>query len=144
MFHCKEIFPSHVAFHLNRIFIEPGPPNRLQTDNGSEFKKGVINVNKYNLYITFIFGKHCLCIIFFKGLFSQTFFQLNTHRRFNDLQILKNKNFPYSYNLLNHSQKNATFRFYKPAKSVKNNWSENGKNVFSLLNLLRKYESRSI
>ena len=32
-------FASHVAFHLNRILMEHGLPDRLQTDNGGEFKK---------------------------------------------------------------------------------------------------------
>ena len=32
-------FASHVAFHLNRIFMEHGPPDRLQADSGGEFKK---------------------------------------------------------------------------------------------------------
>ena len=45
-------FASHVAFHLNRTFTEHEPPDRLQTDNGGEFKKHVIKVNKYNLDIT--------------------------------------------------------------------------------------------
>ena len=45
-------FASHVAFHLNRTFTEHEPPDRLQTDNGVEFKKHVIKVNKYNLDIT--------------------------------------------------------------------------------------------
>ena len=93
-------FASHVAFHLNRIFMEHEPPDRLQKDNGGEFKKDVIKVNKYNLDITLIFGKCSFCVIFFKELFSQNFRHLNTHRRFNDLQVLKRKNFPYFYNLL--------------------------------------------
>ena len=32
-------FASHVAFHLNRIFMEHEPPDRLQKDNVGEFKK---------------------------------------------------------------------------------------------------------
>ena len=35
---------------------------------------------------------------FFKELFSQNFHQLNTHRCFNDLQVLKKKNFSKLYN----------------------------------------------
>ena len=86
-------FPSDVAFELNRIFMEHGLPDRLRADNGGEFKKDVIKVNKYNLDIG-------LCVIFFKGLFSQNFLHLNAHRRFNDLQIIKRENVPYFYNLL--------------------------------------------
>lgn len=37
-------FPSHVAPHLNRIFTEHGPPNRLQSDRGGEFQKEVKKV----------------------------------------------------------------------------------------------------
>ena len=37
-------FPSHVSLHLERIFAEHGPPSRLQSDNGGEFKKEVIKV----------------------------------------------------------------------------------------------------
>ena len=96
----KRNFASNVAFYLNRIFMEHRPPDKLQTDNGGEFKKDVIKVNKYNLDITLIFGKCGLCVIFFKELFSQNFFHLTPHRRFNDLQVLKRKNFPYFYNLL--------------------------------------------
>ena len=32
-------FASHVDFHLNRIFMEHGLHDRLQTDSGGEFKK---------------------------------------------------------------------------------------------------------
>ena len=32
-------FASHVAFHLNTIFMEHELPDRLETDNGGEFKK---------------------------------------------------------------------------------------------------------
>ena len=80
--------------------MERGPPDRLQTDNGGEFKKDVIKVNKYNLDITLIFRKCSLCVIFFKELFSQNFIRLNTHRHFNDLEVLKREKFPYFYNLL--------------------------------------------
>ena len=86
-------FASHVAFHLNRIFMEHEPPDRLQMDHGGEFKKDVIKLNKYNLDIALIFGKCGLRVIFFKELFSQNFVHLNTHRRFNDLQVLKGKIF---------------------------------------------------
>ena len=45
------------GFSSKLIFMEHGPPDRLQTDNGGEFKKELIKVNKYNLDITLIFGK---------------------------------------------------------------------------------------
>ena len=68
-------FASHVAFHLNRMFMEHEPPDRLQKDNGGEFKKDVIKVNKYNLDITLIFGKCGLCVIFSKS-FSHKIFSI--------------------------------------------------------------------
>ena len=34
-------FPHHVAERLFKIFSEHGPPDRAQSDNGSEFKKYV-------------------------------------------------------------------------------------------------------
>ena len=89
-------FASHVAFHLDRISMEHGPTYTLQTDNGGEFKKDAIKVNKYNLDITLIFQKCGFYVIIFKELFSQNFLHLNTPRRFNDLQILHRKKFfPY-------------------------------------------------
>ena len=42
--------------------------------------------------------------------------------------------------LKSHSQKSATFIFDKSAKNVKNNGPKTEKNIFSLLNLLQKYE----
>ena len=76
-FHClvplQEEFASHVTFHPNRIFIEHGPPDRLQTDNVGEFKKDVIKVNKYNLDITLIFLKCDFCIIFLQRAFLTKF-----------------------------------------------------------------------
>ena len=84
-------FASHVAFHLNRTFTEHEPPDRLQTDNGVEFKKHVIKVNKYNLDITLnCWEMRLIC----------NFLNLNTRRRFNDLQVLKRKIFSYFYNIL--------------------------------------------
>ena len=84
-------FASHVAFHLNRTFTEHEPPGRLQTDNGVEFKKHVIKVNKYNLDITLnCWEMRLIC----------NFLNLNTRRRFNDLQVLKRKIFSYFYNIL--------------------------------------------
>ena len=84
-------FASHVAFHLNRTFTEHEPPDRLQTDNGGEFKKHVIKVNKYNLDITLnCWEMRLIC----------NFLNLNTRRRFNDLQVLKRKIFSYFYNIL--------------------------------------------
>lgn len=38
-------FSSHVALHLDKIFSEHGPPSRLQSDNGGEFKKEVKKVS---------------------------------------------------------------------------------------------------
>ena len=84
-------FASHVAFHLNRTFTEHEPPDRLQTDNGVEFKKHVIKVNKYNLDITLnCWEMRLIC----------NFLNLNTRRRFSDLQVLKRKIFSYFYNIL--------------------------------------------
>ena len=84
-------FASHVAFYLNRTFTEHEPPDRLQTDNGVEFKKHVIKVNKYNLDITLnCWEMRLIC----------NFLNLNTRRRFNDLQVLKRKIFSYFYNIL--------------------------------------------
>ena len=84
-------FASHVAFHLTRTFTEHEPPDRLQTDNGVEFKKHVIKVNKYNLDITLnCWEMRLIC----------NFLNLNTRRRFNDLQVLKRKIFSYFYNIL--------------------------------------------
>ena len=84
-------FASHVAFHLNRTFTEHEPPDRLQTDNGVEFKKHVIKVNKYNLDITLnCWEMRLIC----------NFLNLNTRKRFNDLQVLKRKIFSYFYNIL--------------------------------------------
>lgn len=37
--------PHHVAYHLRKIFSEHGPPDRLQSDNGGEFKKDVQRVS---------------------------------------------------------------------------------------------------
>ena len=84
-------FASHVAFHLNRTFTKHEPPDGLQTDNGVEFKKHVIKVNKYNLDITLnCWEMRLIC----------NFLNLNTRRRFNDLQVLKRKIFSYFYNIL--------------------------------------------
>ena len=84
-------FASHVAFHLNRTFTGHEPPDRLQTDNGVEFKKHVIKVNKYNLDITLnCWEMRLIC----------NFLNLNTRKRFNDLQVLKRKIFSYFYNIL--------------------------------------------
>ena len=83
--------------------MEHRPPGRLKTENGGEFIKDVIKLNKYNLDITLIFGKRSLCVMFFKELFSQNFLHSNTHRRFNDLQVLKRKKFLsfYVFQMLN-------------------------------------------
>ena len=40
-------FPRHVAEHLFKIFSEHGPPDRLQRNNGEEFKKDVKRVSRY-------------------------------------------------------------------------------------------------
>ena len=37
-------FPGHIKPHLEKRFIEHGPPNRLQSDRGKEFKKEVKEV----------------------------------------------------------------------------------------------------
>ena len=56
--------------------MEHRPPGRLKTENGGEFIKDVIKLNKYNLDITLIFGKRSLWVMFFKELFSQNFLHL--------------------------------------------------------------------
>ena len=69
-------FASHVAFHLNRIFMEHEPPDRLQTDNGGESKKRYNQVNKYNLDITLIFVKCGIYLILSKSFSHKNFFSI--------------------------------------------------------------------
>ena len=54
-------------FILIESLLEHGPPGRLQIDNGSELKKGVIKVNKYKFDIILISDKCSLRVIFSKS-----------------------------------------------------------------------------
>lgn len=73
--------------------MEHGQSEGLQMGNSGEFKKDVIEVNKYKIDITLDFRKCTLYEMFFKEFFIQNFLHLNTHSRFNDLKVLKRKNF---------------------------------------------------
>ena len=47
---------SHVAPALEKIFSEHGPPDRLQSDNGGEFKKEVVKVFQFRSFLNGSFG----------------------------------------------------------------------------------------
>ena len=56
--------------------MEHEPPDRLQTDNGGEFKKRYNQVNKYNLDITLIFVKCGIYLILSKSFSHKNFFSI--------------------------------------------------------------------